>query len=737
VTTRTARREATFDPGVSVADPTTRAWLRQATLRLRREVAWRWHERDTAATDPNLGAVAANSSTGSNGAGPHPSADPLIESLDLMRHWAAKQAFFEADVASRYLTERLDATDDGSAGPPPWTIRGLVLDDVAALALALGLLARVDAAAGPIFGACIGDARRTEPSLALVQRLASRPEATLALADPSHPLWRLGLIQPVERTPGAIPWDVGYGVPPLVAARLIDPGAAWPAGIDVSEPGALDAAPAASALDDRIRDSVGDRLRTRASGLRIVPVEGPRGADARGAVMRVADTAGRRLGIVTIEAGELALAGGLQPLLTSAWLGDLDLMLTVRSVPAGRSPSLADVLAAASAIPVTAFVVGAREMLATLPYDLLLPTVAIRRLGFEDRVARWRTALGGRAPELEGALPECARRFRFEVETIDAVASGLAARPGRLDRADLFAACRAALSMEISGLAQPVEPRFAPNELVLPPKQHRQVEEIEAAMRSLTEVHYTWGTARAWNEAGIAVLFAGPSGTGKTMAAEVLAASLDIPMFRVNLAQVVDKYIGETEKNLERIFDAADASDSIIFFDEADALFGKRTDVRDAHDRYANIEVAYLLERMERFKGLAILATNRRGDLDEAFLRRLRYIVDFPIPDTGERRRIWERVIPSGVDAGELDFDFLARQFQLTGGNIRSAVLNACLQTAAAEPPSGDGPRTARPALSMDHILVAVKREHEKFQRTVGPAQLGPYATLVEALTRD
>jgi SpoVK/Ycf46/Vps4 family AAA+-type ATPase len=287
--------------------------------------------------------------------------------------------------------------------------------------------------------------------------------------------------------------------------------------------------------------------------------------------------------------------------------------------------------------------------------------------------------------------------------------------------------------LDAGGLAQPVTPRFRPEELVLPPEQRRQFDEIERAMRSLTEVHYAWGTARAWNESGISVLFAGPSGTGKTMAAEVLAVLLDIPIYRINLAQVVNKYIGETEKNLERVFDAADAIDTILFFDEADALFGRRTEVRDAHDRYANLEVSYLLERMERFKGLAILATNRRGDLDEAFLRRLRYIVEFPVPDVRERRRIWERVIPEAVDASALDLDFLARQFQLTGGNIRSAVFNACLQTA-------DGRWSADvkqyPRLTMEAVVVAVKREYDKLQRTVSLTQFGPYAGIVEEVER-
>ena len=213
--------------------------------------------------------------------------------------------------------------------------------------------------------------------------------------------------------------------------------------------------------------------------------------------------------------------------------------------------------------------------------------------------------------------------------------------------------------------------------------QTRQIDEIVTAMNNLTRVHYEWGTARAWNEGGLAALFAGPPGTGKTMAAEAIASALALPLYRIDLSQVVNKYIGETEKNLRRLFDAADSADVILFFDEADALFGKRTEVKDAHDRYANLEVSYLLERMERFKGLAILATNRKRDLDEAFLRRLRFVVEFPLPGAAERRRIWQAVIPPGVDASALDFEFLAQRFPLAGGHIRAIVFHACLQSAA------------------------------------------------------
>jgi SpoVK/Ycf46/Vps4 family AAA+-type ATPase len=198
-----------------------------------------------------------------------------------------------------------------------------------------------------------------------------------------------------------------------------------------------------------------------------------------------------------------------------------------------------------------------------------------------------------------------------------------------------------------------------------------------------------------------------------------------MPMYRIDLSQVVDKYIGVTEKNLKRLFDAADVSDLVLFFDEADALFGKRTEVRDSHDRYANLEISYLLERMERFKGLAILATNRRKDLDEAFLRRLRFIVEFPLPEASERAQIWRRVIPETVDASALDIEFLARQFPLAGAHIRSIVFNACLQAAG---------RDGAPALTMETVVIAIQREYDKLKRSVALEQFGRYGELVEAI---
>jgi MoxR-like ATPase len=352
-----------------------------------------------------------------------------------------------------------------------------------------------------------------------------------------------------------------------------------------------------------------------------------------------------------------------------------------------------------------------------------LPPVTLEPLGYAGRLALWRAGLPGAAgdPELERAMADCARRFRLEAPALARVCAALSGlgRPARPE--DLYAACRS--DVDLGELASPVAPRFELAELMLPQRQARQVEELIRAATALTRVHHEWGTARAWSESGLSALFAGPPGTGKTMAAEVVAQACGMPLFRIDLSQVVNKYIGETEKNLRRLFDAADAADVLLFFDEADALFGKRTEVKDAHDRYANLEVSYLLERMERFKGLAILATNRRKDLDEAFLRRLRFVIEFPLPGPEERLRIWQSVIPAAVDADALDLAFLADRFALAGGHIRSVVFQACLQSARAGAPR---------RLDMPTVACAVRRELEKLGRTISLDQFGPWAEHVK-----
>jgi SpoVK/Ycf46/Vps4 family AAA+-type ATPase len=249
---------------------------------------------------------------------------------------------------------------------------------------------------------------------------------------------------------------------------------------------------------------------------------------------------------------------------------------------------------------------------------------------------------------------------------------------------------------------------------VLPERELAMLHEIVAHVRNRITVHESWGFAAAGGRGlGVTALFTGPSGTGKTMAAELLAGDLDLDLYRIDLSRVVSKYIGETEKNLRRVFDAAENGGVILLFDEADALFGKRTEVKDSHDRYANIEVGYLLQRMEAYSGLAILTTNAKDSLDTAFLRRLRFVVRFPFPDAGQREEIWGRIYPAAVPTDDLDLEQLAR-LTVSGGSIRGIALNAAFLAADEGEP-----------VRMAHLGRAARTEYAKLEKPAIEAELG------------
>lgn len=255
-------------------------------------------------------------------------------------------------------------------------------------------------------------------------------------------------------------------------------------------------------------------------------------------------------------------------------------------------------------------------------------------------------------------------------------------------------------------LAQPIRSQVDWEDLVLPDKEKQTLQTIIAQVRQRAKVYEQWGFANKGQRGlGISALFAGASGTGKTLAAEVLANKLHLDLYRIDLSSVVSKYIGETEKNLRRIFDAAEQGGAILLFDEADALFGKRSDVKDSHDRYANMEVAYLLQRMEAYRGLAILTTNLKNSLDQAFLRRLRFVVQFPFPDAAQRTEIWQRVFPKHTPTENLSYPKLAK-LNVPGGNIRNIALNAAFLAAEADAP-----------IQMQHLLQAAQSEYLKLER--------------------
>ncbi|RJO70865.1 ATP-binding protein [Nocardia panacis] len=318
-----------------------------------------------------------------------------------------------------------------------------------------------------------------------------------------------------------------------------------------------------------------------------------------------------------------------------------------------------------------------------------------------ERARVWRESLLPTADPV--AIDALAAQFAVEEAEIRAVAEMAG---GRAEAA--WPACRGRTRPRMDALAQRLEPRIDWDDIVLPDPVLRLLHQVADQVEHRTMVYEQWGFgARISRGLGVSVLFAGPSGTGKTMAAEVLAAQLKLDLYRIDLSAVVSKYIGETEKNLRRLFDAAEGGGCILFFDEADSLYGTRSQVKDAHDRYANIEINYLLQRMETYRGLAILATNLRSALDPAFLRRLRFIVEFPFPSPAERKTIWRKSFPAAAPTEDLDFERLAAM-SVSGGMARNIAVNAAFLAAA------DGAR-----IGMRHALAAARSEFEKLELPV------------------
>jgi SpoVK/Ycf46/Vps4 family AAA+-type ATPase len=335
-------------------------------------------------------------------------------------------------------------------------------------------------------------------------------------------------------------------------------------------------------------------------------------------------------------------------------------------------------------------------------WQAYLGRTALKGSDFDTLAQRFRLTPG----QIAGACDLARSQARWHAAAQGEVAAPMSTEPA-LDH--LMQAARAQSGHALARLARKLEPKYRWTDIVLPDDQRAQLQEICLQFTHRPTVYGDWGFGRKLSLGkGLNVLFSGPPGTGKTMAAEVIINKLGLDLYKIDLSQVVSKYIGETEKNLDRIFAAAEDANAILFFDEAGALFGKRSEVKDAHDRYANIEVGYLLQKMEEYEGIAILATNLRSHLDDAFVRRMQVMVEFPFPDEDYRRRIWEVVFPREAPLGEdVDFGLLAREVRLAGGNIKNIGLASAFYAA------DDGG-----VIHMLHVLHAVNREHQKLGRT-------------------
>ncbi len=336
----------------------------------------------------------------------------------------------------------------------------------------------------------------------------------------------------------------------------------------------------------------------------------------------------------------------------------------------------------------------------------------VNKTGAAGQKRLWERALGGRVEGLNGTLDALSEQFQLSARMIYA-AGTLSGQHVSEHPKELWNTCRSFSRPRLEDLAQRMVSSAGWDDLVVPELQKQILRQLASQVRHRMKVYETWGfSARGRRGLGVSALFVGESGTGKTLAAEVLACELDLDLYRIDLSAVVSKYIGETEKNLKRVFDAAEEGGVMLLFDEADALFGKRGDVRDSHDRYANIEVGYLLQRMESYQGLAILTTNLKSSLDRAFQRRLRFTVNFPFPDSAQREAIWRRVFPTHTPTRDLDPRKLA-QMNVAGGNIRNIALNAAFLAAECNGP-----------VEMTHVLRAARLEAHKIERPLSEAEI-------------
>ncbi|MEZ5628226.1 MAG: ATP-binding protein [Rhodocyclaceae bacterium] len=469
----------------------------------------------------------------------------------------------------------------------------------------------------------------------------------------------------------------------------------------------LDTVPPAGLMAEAHRD-IAEQLATRIGEQRgRLPVVMLGGDDADGQ-QDVAATLAQALGVglYQLRAGDIPAAPYEQAALRSLWQREAALL------GAGLLVTCSDDAGAALArfvAEIDGLVIVAGAQLPAIDGDTVHATVDKPDAPGQRQL--WQAALGDAADALADTLDGLASQYRLGARRIAACVRQLdttdpaqaAATLHRLSRGDGTA---------LSELAQAIEPRASWDDLILPDAQRRSLQQLAVHARHRITVHHDWGFAgKSARGLGIATLFSGDSGTGKTLAAEVLAGELGLALYRIDLSAVISKYIGETEKNLRKVFDAAEDIGALLLFDEADALFGKRSEVKDSHDRYANIEVSYLLQRMEAYRGLAILTTNHKTALDTAFSRRLRFVVHFPYPDAVQREAIWRSIFPAATPLGELDYAKLAR-LNATGGNIRNIALSAAFLAAEAGTP-----------VSMAHLLRAAHLEAAKREKAPTDAE--------------
>jgi AAA+ superfamily predicted ATPase len=582
----------------------------------------------------------------------------------------------------------------------------LELDALDRAALALCAAPEIQPDFGRMFGYLHDDLTRREASPRLVARLLTGPGVSaadvLVCFDRAGRLTRTGAVRLQGDGPLA---DRAATIGPqlanhLLGTRLIDASGDW--ALRRLEPPAI-----SLGRSDHVSRIAS--LLTRDSRLPLAVV----GPDARLAIAAAAQR-----GIVILDARTATVHAAWADLaLTAALESRVAVIDGIQGIPTDGATAILERISALPCRPVLC-IEDRRDALALA--DLAAFVIELPPLSLAEREHAWRGATGVRA------VDDVAARYRLDATRIieaAELARADAASTGRRNPAasQLSAAARAASSRRIGELAQRLEPGPGWDDMILPERQVAALHALSSFLRNRERVLGGWGYDAIAGQRGLTALFAGESGTGKTLAARVIARAAELDVYRVDLSGLFSKWVGETEKNLERVFHAAEAANAVLFFDEADVVFGKRTEASDSSDRYANLETAFLLQRIEVYDGVVVLATNLRSNMDDAFVRRLDLVVDFPPPDLPTRKRLWRALLPSSAPfAEDVDIDFLARRFELSGGGIRNCSVAAALLAA------DEGGE-----IRMAHLIRAVAMEYAKLGRLTVQADFGQFHPLV------
>jgi hypothetical protein len=678
-------------------------------------------------------------------------ADAIVESSDLLSEpWLyddetgarLEQIDEEIQAERAAIDARVQASD--AAG-----VR-LSLPRLAALAglwnthvdlLLIGLAPELEPRYESLFAYLQNDSLRRRPSadlaLSLVSRSRDEKAENRAMLAPGGALLHFGLVELLEESGDRDPTLLRRFIKvqePVVSYLLDTPPAALSPGHLIVPQNSIESLEAAAHTREALSNLVAALERTGAERALIQVLGGPT-APVDQAARAIGHAFGRPMLWIDLEGFE-ASASNVTALVRDAALWNAIVVLRRPDTPretdvSSRSTGETNLWRRLRETTTPVIAAGRTDDAGVLPPDRRLWRIEVDPPDYEQRRSIWLEALGGAVSDTDAArladlLPYSGDRVRQVSSLAHANAALRDPSDPRLSLEDVLNAARASWAPNLRRFATVRDVRYSWNDLVLPDSKMRQLRAIAARVERRRIVHRDWGFGdKHARGLGVTVLFSGPSGTGKTMAAEVLASELGLDLIQIDLSAVVSKYIGDTEKNLSIIFREAELSQSLLFFDEADALYGRRTKTEDAHDRYANIEVNYLLQRIELYEGLVVLATNFVKNLDEAFMRRLNDVIEFPSPDDHLRERIWRQHFPPRAPvADDINFGLLGQQFKVTGGKIRNAAISAAY-FAAQE--AGENAR-----ITMKHILRAIQAEYRKEGKVLVKADLGPYAKLVE-----